>query len=155
MLEIIAIVAAAPVSYAVWVLMHEYSHISVAHMLVEVAEYRIKLIPDLKNWTWARTWWTTRQQTTDTQRALIAAAPRLPDVLAAVALPWVVDWPWAVILVGGGVVDLCTGSIGYSPRSDLRIVSNRVGVNPWLLRVGGMTVFAASVVSALLAFCLR
>jgi hypothetical protein len=77
----------------------------------------------------------------------MSIAPRFADLLAVAALPfaWLLHgwcfWIWSIFW-GAGLVDLITGSIGWSDRSDLRRVAD--GFGPWVLRVAGFSLVVAS-----------
>jgi len=82
--------------------------------------------------------------------AVIALAPRVPDLVAATLLPLTCvvpqcfALPWAAYCAGG-VVDLVVGSLGISPASDLRESALMLDVSPWWFRVPGLLVAAISV----------
>lgn len=138
---------AAFAAYCLWAAVHELSHALCAKAWAGAHSFQFRLWPHCcgSGFRWASVRYVPTRKRTGCQRALSALAPRLPDAAAAVALPWLADLPlWISVLVGAGLVDLATGSIGRSSRSDLRVASRCLGINPWWLRAGGFLIVAAS-----------
>ena len=138
--------------FFLWVVVHEVSHWALAKLLIGIESVRFKFYPNrgssgklraasvrFKLSRPARPW----------ERAVYSLAPRGPDLIACVALPfgWILGSPWAVIWSlawGAGLVDLWTGSVGIGERSDLRHAADAVGWNYWSLRVPGFLCIAVS-----------
>jgi len=143
----IAAAAIVPAFFA-WAAIHELSHALCARLWQDAHSFRFRLYPHRKGrrFLWASVTYNIVAVAEEWQLAAKKLAPRLPDVCAAIALPWCAGAPlWVSVLVGGGVVDLAVGSIGRSERSDLWTASWLMGINPWWLRAGGFAVALASV----------
>lgn len=138
--------------YPFWALVHEYSHILTAHLITGVKSHRVSILPTYKDghWRFAHAQWTAASEPSQTGRALIYFAPRIPDLVGALAfsltalVPW--PWPWALFW-SGALIDLGVGSWGKSSDSDLRRFCELTGVDPWRMRVGGFAVIVVCLVS--------
>lgn len=128
-----------------WALLHEVSHLLASHWLVGLKEWDLTIVPRYKDgrWLFARYEWIPVKEPTKGQYFIINLAPRIPNLIAAIAFVFT-PWPLALFWVGG-LIDLGVGSWGKSVKSDLRRASVNANINPWYLRIGGFTVIGLSV----------
>ena len=137
----------AILSYFVWAYIHEYAHLLTAKKLVGVKSYTMKIYPHKHprlGFVFASVSYEYEKETiTLDQRAWISFAPRIPDAIALIVLPFTyeLDIFW-IILVGGGLVDTIRGSFIFSPTSDIKRYCDAWGLsyphvrNAQLLLVG-------------------
>lgn len=159
MLELmVALLLGGVPAFFLWAAIHEFSHLLMVQRLEGLVDWEVHLLPGMteKGWRWSYIRWVSTRTATDKQQGWISLAPRIPDLIAAVAFPFAAlipnDWlmAFASVLVGGGLVDLANGSVGWSPHSDLQKASRAWGISPWLLRVLGFTAVVASSAAYLL-----
>lgn len=147
-------------AYILWVGIHEISHMVMAKILLQGSNFELHLLPSYhldRGWVFgycrcrysidASTW----------KQGVFFLAPRIPNILAAIALQFVYPTTMAslalVIIIGAGLIDLIVGSLGISPISDLQRASTLFNISPWYLRIGGSLVFVASVAGLLWPPC--
>ena len=146
---------AVPAAFLLWGLIHELSHFVGARLTVGASEPRLWLWPHFHEgkFYWTRIQYRVPRIPTPPETRIVLMAPRLPDLLAAGALPLMplVGAPlWAWALLAGGVVDLAVGSMGIGEHTDLRRAA-RYGMLPLLpTRLLGLAAVAMSVVATLL-----
>ena len=147
-----------PLTFYIWAWLHERAHVYVADRLIGVVHYHISLRPRRYKGgiRWAEVSYYLWRTPTEREKLWIALAPRVPSavgVLLAPAGSWLAVQgllgpylllAWTVLL-GGGVVDLITHSIGSHDRSDLQRAARYSGLSPWLYRIVGMSVAALSI----------
>lgn len=138
---LLALALALP-TFIVWATVHELAHL-VAAIYVRRGQrltyWRIRPYPHRTPWGWV---WASVDYEFDGlfhptvgEAVTVFLAPRAPDLLAVLVLPFV-PWPWAV-LVGGGLVDLAVGSLGIGEHTDLRQAARMLDISPWWLRLPG------------------
>ena len=137
----------ATLSYFIWAYIHEYAHLLTAKKLVGVKSYTMRIYPHNHprlGFVFASVSYEYEKETiTLDQRAWISFAPRIPDAIALIVLPFTADLDifW-IILVGGGLVDTIRGSFIFSPTSDIKRYCDAWGLsyphvrNAQLLLVG-------------------
>jgi hypothetical protein len=133
--------------YVLWTAIHELSHVLMARLLVGISYWEINLIPKIKEAKllriqFASCFYIPLKRSTKQQQAAISLAPRIPDVLGAIALPFVSLMPapisyFMMVFFGSALVDLFVGSIGMSEESDLRKAAENIDLSPWTLRLMG------------------
>ena len=139
-------------AYFLWDLIHETSHLLVAHFMVGVRKWSMKLWPhyDQGALRWGAVEYWPERAVSSKEEVCILLAPRIPNLLSVLAFPFSAALSgqefivWGV-LWGAGLVDLLVGSLGISPTSDLRLASHYMKCSPWLLRVLGMILIFTSV----------
>ena len=146
---VIAIVLVVP-AFFLWSAIHELSHYLMARAFRRVTWVSFKIYPhthQITGFRWASVVWNYEgPDITSREQAAISSAPRIPDLLASIALPigaWFIEGTWLgvwLVLLGGGLVDLAVGSIGANKYTDLQRCAVGIGVSPWLLRVIGWSV---------------
>jgi len=153
----IALYAIASVlAYFVWTTIHECSHYLAARYLFRAKLVRMRLYPHVDPQAGFRFGAVEYAYSEDplipSYHAIVSFAPRIPNLLAAVALPAAnlaeplsPAFMLITIFVGAGIVDLCYGSIGYSTYSDLRKGASSLNRSPWLFRITGFLVAVLSV----------
>jgi hypothetical protein len=115
----------AILSYFLWAYIHECAHLLTAKKLVGVKSYTMRIYPHNHprlGFVFASVSYEYERETiTLDQRAWISFAPRIPDAIALIVLPFTADLDlfW-IILVGGGLVDTIRGSFIFSPTSDIK-----------------------------------
>lgn len=134
-------------TFFAWTYIHEKSHVIAANETVGVVSSEMKLYPHFYkgDFRWASVQYYIKRMPTDKERATISLAPRIPDLIALLLLPFgfllegldVLQVIW-FIFFGGGVVDLLWGSLGFSKYSDLRRAADALKMNPWKLRLPGI-----------------
>jgi hypothetical protein len=148
-----ALIAAA--LFPLWALLHELAHVAAAAWAAPIKSWGITLLPQREpdgSLRWAKANWVWADVPTMPRFSFVYLAPRVPDLLAAFALPLgplllPAPWPrlaWALVF-GAGLVDLAVGSVGSSPSSDLQLAACAGKWSPWWGRVLG---FAAVAISA-------
>lgn len=152
---IITAVAAAFPAYLLWSAIHELSHVGMVATTAGVKSWSIRLLPHRIDgrFYWASARWETKRDPTPTEKAYIYLAPRIGGLAAVIMFPFfgaipdpLVSGLWFAVL-GGGIVDLIIGSIGYSEFSDLRRAADAWETSPWALRIPGMGIALVSVTS--------
>ncbi|MHA1665942.1 MAG: hypothetical protein ACTSW7_01040 [Candidatus Thorarchaeota archaeon] len=132
------------------------SHVYMAHKLIGITYWEINLIPKLPQEAnsfriqFASCFYTPGKLPTKKQQAAISIAPRIPDILGAIALPFTcyTSEPFSYFLMiffGSALIDLFVGSLGMSKKSDLRKASNKLGLSPWWLRIFGFLTILCSI----------
>lgn len=134
------------------------SHIAVAHVLVGVERYRLKIFPHryMNQFRYASVFYDLKMQPTEREKFLISMAPRFMDCIAIVFFPltgFMSGYPFIVfsILLGAGFVDLFVNSLGVSRLSDFSRVVFYLKINPWLFRAMNFAAIIISVVFFVLA----
>ena len=145
----------AVLSYFLWAYIHEYAHLLTAKKLVGVKSYTMRLYPHKHprlgfvfasvSYEWAK------ETITLNQRAWISFAPRIPDAIALIVLPFTYDLDlfW-IILVGGGLVDTIRGSFIFSPTSDIKRYCDACGLSYPFVRTLQLSLVGLSAVLFLL-----
>lgn len=161
-MTIAVLIPSVVISFFLWAVIHEASHTLVVRILRRNAIVRLYPYPHRKGdrFYFARAWWSFEGPAlTPSERAMIYAAPRIPDVIGSVGAVVLVQLssptPWtlsALILVGGSVVDLFVGSIGWHERSDLRRVSQAGVASAWSMRVLGMLAVILTIIMCTLTW---
>lgn len=140
-------------SFFLWTTIHELSHIAAVKMTCGASIWRIWPYPHVNkgSFYWARAMWWPLRQVNSEEQIWISLAPRIPDVIAALLFPLFLALHWWIpaIIAGAGLVDLFTGSLGIRDHSDLRRAARAWKLSPWVLRVAGMAVIIASVITGL------
>jgi len=149
------LVAFAALCYVLWAAIHELSHVLMARLLVGISYWEINLIPKLKEAKhfriqFASCFYIPLKRVNEKQQAAISLAPRIPDVLGAIALPFVSLMPaptsyFMMVFCGSALVDLFVGSLGMSEKSDLRKAARNIDLSPWTLRLMGACVIIGTV----------
>lgn len=141
-----------------WTLLHEMSHAVFAKILLKAKDFKFKLFPHInenKKFLFASVSWIPLEETrTDTKEAIVLLAPRLMNLVAAIAFPFLLLFPmpfamaWA-ILWGAGLVDLFVGSLGISSESDIRRAGKLLNFNSNVIRILGLATILASIFASL------
>jgi len=154
-LVIILVVGFVP-TFLFWAYIHELLHVVVADHLVGVKSWEIKVIPHRYKggWRWACNSKTLYRPMRDHEQGWISLAPRLANIIPAVAFPFFSYWPdwmWAgwLVVLGGGLIDLWVGSWGSSSFTDLQKAAADFGISPWWLRIPGWIVIASSLTAGI------
>lgn len=154
----ILIIVFIPICYFVWTIIHELSHIYMAHKTIGINHWELDLIPkiDIKNFQFifAYCFYTSKRQGTWKEKTFIYIAPRFPDFLGILALPFTCYIPepyfwFAIIFCGGAIVDLFVGSLGISKKSDLRKAANEMRISPWWWRIFGFCIIICSLMKTI------
>jgi hypothetical protein len=151
---IVTLALVVPV-FVLWTAIHELSHLAAARLTVDAELVWMRLYPHVDTvagFRWGAVKYRYRERgPTDREQALISFAPRLPDLVAALAFPALGALPLtgtafavASLVLGAGLVDLGNGSLGLGEHSDLRRGAAALGRSPWLFRVAGALVLALS-----------
>jgi hypothetical protein len=153
---VVAAVAVVP-TFLLWAYLHELLHVVMADHQVGVKFWSINVIPHRykTGWRWASASMSYHRQPQGREQAWIMLAPRLVNILPALAFPFfsympVEVWPSWIVVFGGGLIDLWVGSWASKPFSDLQKAAAVLEVSPWWLRAAGWLVLLASVSSAIL-----
>lgn len=144
----------APLSWFVWTALHELSHGIFAKYQADGYGFIYYLHPhrdDRGEFFFARVVWLSDNwdEIDPGRKGWIFFAPRFLGILSLICFPLLglFSLPgalvWAVVWAGG-VVDTAVGSMGISPRSDLRKYSRMWGINPWIPRVVGWALVLTS-----------
>lgn len=151
------------VSYFLWTVIHELSHLAVAKMLRHVTWFKIRPYPNRMGDTWffaSVTWKHDGDELTPAEIAAISSAPMILDIVggfitmvvaAAVTGPAL---PLALVLAGGCLIDMFVNSLGLSEKSDLQKTARGWGVSPWWIRVAGGG-FVLLTLASVLCYVLR
>lgn len=150
------------VSWFLWNIIHEASHVLAAKIFGDVKSWTIKPYPHKNNgsFRFAGAYWTwDGDPPADGARGFIDLAPRIMDVVAIELLivALFISGPAQILLLifcAGGIIDLFVGSIGYSENSDLKKAAKRLDINPWKIRISGFVfclLGVLAVVASLLA----
>lgn len=142
-------------TWFLWTVLHELSHVAVARMFRKLTAVKFKLWPHKDkegNFYFARVqfWWEEGGPLTNVEEALMKLAPRVLNIAAAIAFPFLASFSWPVglliwgVLWGGGLIDFFVGSLGISPQSDLRVAADKLGVNHNVIRVIGLFIILMS-----------
>lgn len=156
---IITILCTLPVGYFLWTLIHEFSHLLMARSFAEFQEWSIKPYPHFveingkKVFRFASFHCILKlgEYFTKNEKSTISLAPRIMDIIAAIALPFatffsgIVLGAW-LVLWGCGLLDLFVGSLGISEESDLKKAAKNLDISPWWFRIVGMGTMLISVV---------
>lgn len=152
----------ALLSWPLWTILHELSHIVAASFYSTLSEVKWYLYPhkdEEGNFFFARVQWSWAEPAlSPIQWASIHSAPRLMNFVAALLVPlsFLFPEPWCyiwLVLWGASLVDLFVGSLGISEFTDLRRTCDVLNISPWTLRVTGMaTVLVSSALGILLLF---
>lgn len=149
---ILAILVTLIISYFFWAFVHEGSHVVAASLTSGIQWFKIMLFPHKYKGTFrfAGCEYLPKREMTKEEYGFVSFAPRIPDLIAAIALPmagffdfgvyyamWITFWTC-------GLVDFFIGSLGISKYSDLRRASACFNISPWILRVFGFSVIAIS-----------
>lgn len=144
-------------SFFLWCAIHEYSHLIAYKVLGKVKSYKIRLWPRKieDRLVWAHINVELEKPLPMEQQWKVNLAPRVPNIVAAVALPlgmlflsglglmtWVIIW-------ASGLVDFFVGSIGKHPSSDLMRASKSLDLEPVNLRLPGFMIIAISLIITL------
>ena len=143
--------------FFVWALIHEFSHLIVAKRVGYVKSWHMKLWPHITNGTfrWAAVYYVLYRRLSPHNNVRIAMAPRVPDLIAATALPFAgcFNDPHAITIWlsiwGAGVINFIVGSLGISAQSDLRQAARGLLINAWELRVVAFMLIIPSVILTL------
>jgi hypothetical protein len=132
-------------SYLFHSYLHEMSHLCATKFLVGVDKYKIKPYPH-KNQELGFVWASIKIKriniATNFQNGLIFFSPRFANILFCLIIAFVYLQGFELsiyfkIFLGGGMVDLLTGSLGVSESSDLKRYCKSWNLNPWQPRLVG------------------
>lgn len=144
--------------WSLWVVVHEASHALAAKLLMKAQDFHFKMYPHIteeKKFLFASvSYLVPVTARTEKKEALVLLAPRVMNLVAAIAFPFLLLFPMPMamfwgILWGAGLIDLFVGSLGISSVSDLRKAAKLLKFNPTLIRVFGFTVILASIFASL------
>jgi hypothetical protein len=142
-----------------WTLLHEGAHVLAAVLLAGARVQHFRPWPHITadrrfvfgSMSWVSLYELSAPSGRSWRLALISLAPRIPNAVAALVLPfgplfdgWT-EVVWAMVW-GAGLVDLGVGSLGVSPWSDLRRGARALGRPAWVFRVLGWTLLVVSLV---------
>jgi len=159
----ILLILEIPLVWFLWTAAHELSHFLFAKSFTEIYDVKWWLYPhrdEAGNFYFARVQWNWNEAPeSPVQHAMIYLAPRIMDIVAAIALPfaallplsWMIAW---IIFWGAGIVDFFVGSLGMSELSDLRKASMYLNADPNILRVFGFVIIGISLFLCILFICL-
>ena len=159
---VLSVLAIVP-CFFLWAALHELSHYAALKRYRPNATASFKLYPhrEYDRFFWARiNWEFDGEDITDRELAWVSLAPRVPDLIGALAAPviaWLVPWPWAlplVVVAAGSLVDLATGSIGRDPESDLKRAARGLETSVWAFRVPGWLLVLGSAAATVLGLAL-
>jgi len=130
----------AVLCFFAWTIIHELSHVAAAKLGPGVEWWKIKPYPhknEYLGFVWASCRYRFSNTPTAKQEGWINFAPRLPDFLAAVLFPLgaLMPWPFALfwcIFFGAGLIDMFTGSLGISKKSDLQRMITNMRESGWI-----------------------
>lgn len=152
---------ASLLSWPLWTVLHELSHVVVAASYSKISDVKWYLYPHRDkegNFFFARVQWSWLEPTlSPMQWASIYSAPRLMNFIAAIIAPlyFLFPAPWCylwLILWSASLIDLFVGSLGISEKSDLRRTCSVLNIRPWSLRLTGMSIVLASSALSILIF---
>lgn len=159
------VLAALVMSWPMWTVLHELSHVLVAKLLAPVKRVDWWLYPhrdENGNFFFARvSWqWVDDPSLTNRDKIMLYSAPRIMNVVAAIMLPFSCAFssPWSYvwfIVWVAGLIDLFVGSLGISEASDLKNSAKVAGISPWIFRVVGMLVALMSVIIGIILLVLQ
>jgi len=144
-----------PAVWFLWTLAHEASHVIVANIVAEITDVKWWLYPhkdEAGNFYFAKVQWLwDPNEVKPNELALIYLAPRLMNIVAALALPfaalfplpWMIAW---IIFWGAGIVDFFVGSMGINEYSDLKRAAAALNIEPNIIRITGFSVIGLSVI---------
>lgn len=144
-----------PLVWFLWTLAHEASHVIAAGLVGKTSDVKWWLYPHKDEdgkFYFAKVQWTWETESLSPQKiAITYLAPRLMNIIAAIALPFAVLFPlsWMIgwiIFWGAGIVDFFVGSMGMNIHSDLRVASTSLNIDPNILRIAGFSIIATSVI---------
>lgn len=157
-MELHEILSELVVVWFLWTFLHELSHAVFAKVLLKAKDFKYKLFPHIdenKKFLFASvSWMATEENKNDTKEAIVLLAPKVMNVVAAIAFPFLLLLPmpfamaWA-ILWGAGLVDLFVGSLGISSESDIRRAGKLLNFNSNVIRILGLTTILASIFASL------
>ena len=159
----LAIILAVPIIFLAWAAIHELSHYLVARKYLNIISVDFFLYPHKSKslgFVWARVKWLADRIPTNYELANISVAPRIPNLIAAIMFTLWSLMPTNILMLLwsgfwiGGLIDLFVGSLGINKQSDLQRVSNGWNLEPWILRVAGMSVVFSSIIISLLIYLL-
>lgn len=148
-LLVLGIVAA----WFLWTVLHELSHVAMARIFRKLVSVKFILFPhkdEEGNFYFARVqFWYEGEPLKPVEEAMVNLAPRIMNIAAAIALPFISCFGLAGMLVwgviwGAGLVDFFVGSLGMSPVSDLQVAAAKLGVNHNVIRVIGFFIILVS-----------
>jgi len=145
---------AAVVSWVLWNVIHEMSHVMAANLVGNVKSWKIKPYPHKYNgkFRFAGAYWIWDGPSPAKEaQGLISLAPRLSNFVAIelAFLTFLLSGTakmFLLIFCAAGVIDLIVGSIGYSDGSDLRKAADKLEVNPWRIRAIGLAISAIGII---------
>lgn len=149
----VLLISEIPLVWLIWTALHELSHYLMAKHFADLDDVKWWLYPHRDaegNLYFAKIEWKWLGPVPSAfQHALIYLAPRIMNVVAAIALPfaallplpWMIAW---IIFWGAGIVDFFVGSLGMSELSDLRQASKYLKIDAYNLRVFGFTTIGIS-----------
>jgi len=153
-------ILAAIVSWLLWNVIHEMSHVVAAKAFGKVKSWTIKPYPHMHNgsFRFAGAYWDWEGDPPATAaRGMISLAPRIMNFLAIelIIITFFLSGMAKLLLLIfclGGVVDMFVGSIGYGKRSDLRRGAERLEISPWKIRTAGLAASVVGVLAAIASF---
>lgn len=153
-MTILLIILCAVSTWMQWNAIHELSHLAMAHLLVGVDEYELKLYPHRykDSWRFASFRYRPKRLPSAEETAAILLAPRIPNIISALVLPLVALlpifsslWIMGVVFWIGGLLDLWVGSWGAKSYSDLQRAAHHLGIDPGVLQRAGKLLIVLSV----------
>ena len=139
-------------SFFLWTVIHEFSHLIAAKLVTDVNDYEVDLVPKLRGRfvSLGRIDIDFYEYPSEKGTILILLAPRIPDLIASVMLPLMVflPFPWGLVFSVfwiGGILDLLNGSMGIHPKSDLRLATKDEPKARLVLSLLGFSIGIASV----------
>lgn len=162
--EWLLLILEIPLVWFLWTAAHEFSHYLVAKIFVNLYDVKWWLYPhkdEAGNFYFAKVQWNwDTEPDSPVKNAAIFLAPRIMNIISAVALPfasllplsWMIAW---IIFWGAGIVDFIIGSLGMSELSDLRKASVYLNLDPNILRVFGFVTIGISLLLCILFICLK
>lgn len=144
-----------PFVWFLWTILHEASHVIAAKSVTDLSDVKWWLYPhrdEAGNFYFAKVQWNwDASKVSDTENAAVYLAPRLMNIVAAIAFPfafllplaWMIAW---IIFWGAGLVDFIVGSMGQSEYSDLRLAAKHMKINPNILRGTGYAIISTSII---------
>lgn len=147
------------ISYFLWALIHEMSHVMAAMRTVGVSWYSLRVYPHFGfgRFNWASCIYFVKKDPSRREQALISLAPRIMGTVAATLFPlsgilinsYGVDMITAIplIFLVSGILDVIVGSLGISDSSDLVIAASALQISPWKIRVAGFLLAFLSLTS--------
>jgi len=160
MIEIVICVLIGIVTLFLWNFIHEMSHVLMAKIVGDVKTWTIKPYPHMHrgSFRFAGAYWMWKRLPEDKDRGWVYLAPRLPDLLAILAIPATFLLTGLakfilLIVLAGGIIDLFVGSLGISDKTDLNKISRHFAINPWLPRVVGFVISALAIAAIVVSIC--